>query len=96
MQRAFFTTNQHAAQLTGVHLALNTRHIVQNGLVVAQLGRGHFLLERPHIAANGAIRSWQLTNLRLQLAGKLDGAELGKLLEQMHQVIPVIVEALRA
>ena len=81
IQRAFFATDQHAAQLTGAHLALNTRHIFQNGFVVAHLGRGYFLLERSHIAANGAIRGWQLTHLRLQLAGNLDGAELGKLLE---------------
>ncbi len=55
MQRAFFATDQHAAQLTGVHLTLNTGHILQNGLVIAHLGRGHFLLEHSHITANGAI-----------------------------------------
>ncbi len=55
MQRAFFATDQHAAQLTGVHLTLNTGHILQNGLVIAHLGRGHFLLEHSHITANGTV-----------------------------------------
>src|SRR5690554_4066099 len=71
---ALLTIDENPAKLAGIDLALHTRHIVDDRLIVTWLSMCMDLFKLTDIAAQAALRSRYLANLTTQFAGYLDGA----------------------